>query len=126
MSGYAALKDAIKLAQKYQQTELYEQLLSVREELNDLREQNLSLKEENRLLREASEIRDSIVFRLGTHWITNDAMNDGKDTPICPRCWDVEGIAVRQTIRGFTSTRSGFTCNNCEKRTHVEQAHGKL
>ena len=56
----------------------------------------------------------NIVFDQGICWIVEDPFANNNKTPICPRCWDVDKVVVRQSIQQF-GTGSGFQCANCNK-----------
>ncbi|NMC43102.1 MAG: DNA replication initiation control protein YabA [candidate division Zixibacteria bacterium] len=116
MTIYDALKDAATLLKELQRMDLYEALLNVREELQGIREENLRLRGENRNLREQVEVQQTIDFDKGIYWVRNDPFSKEKtDTPVCPRCWDVD----KKIVRGIITTREeggrSLLCSNCGK-----------
>jgi regulator of replication initiation timing len=116
-----ALKDATKLAQKYQQMDLYEKLLSVREELQQIREENLRLRDEHKNLREQLEVQQTMDFDKGIYWVRNDPFSKEKtDTPVCPRCWDVDKKIVRGIIKVPGDGIPYMKCKNCDKYFDLE------
>ncbi|MCH7690915.1 MAG: hypothetical protein IIA17_07725 [candidate division Zixibacteria bacterium] len=116
MSVFDTVKEAANLAKEHGRMDLYEKLLDYRAESVDLREQNLTLKQQILELNNHRELDNSIVFHDGVHWITNDEKTQGNvPTPICPRCWDVDKVVVRQKLGRYGSSGSSFTCKNCAK-----------
>ncbi len=113
------LKEAGNLAQKYKNMELYEQLLTVREELSGLREELIQLKEENKSLKERLELQAKVVFENGLYWIRGDRLAEDKDTPICPRCWDVDNTLMRLKIYKDSYGKESVFCYNCKTEYYL-------
>lgn len=121
MAIYDALKDAATLLKELQRMDLYEALLNVREELQGIREENLRLRDENKNLREQLEVQQTIEFDQGIYWIRSDPFSKGKiDTPVCPRCWDVDKKIVRGLIKIPRTGEPYMKCKNCDKYFDME------
>ena len=94
MGLYEGLKDAMKVAQKADNIDLYKKLLDLGQEAIDLQEENRKLKEENYELRKEKDLENKIVFHKtqeidSSHkehpYITlND---DPKEIRYCAICW---------------------------------------
>ena len=115
-----ATKDMIKLVydvlKEANRLDLAEEIVELRNNNLDLKEENLTQKQRILELTNQVELDDSIVFHEGVNWILNDSKTQGNEpTPICPRCWGVEKIVVRQKLQSYGSNGLGFNCQNCGK-----------
>jgi len=114
------IKTAYDVLQKANRLDLAEQLTGLREDLLNLREENLELKEENENLKQQLRIKSKIVYEQGICWIEEDEMTKDKSkTPICPQCWQVEGIVNRLPIQVW-GQRPGIQCASCKRIFHLK------
>jgi hypothetical protein len=114
------LKEAGKLAKELNRIDLYQQLLDVQVQMADLKTENIELKEKVRELERKADIESSLVFEHGIYWIKADKVAGGRDTPICPRCWDEHRTVVRTVVRGFPSTGDKHIhCTACKAHHKV-------
>ncbi len=120
MSWYDAIKDAIDVAKRFDQTELYDKLLKLREEMSELRDDNIAKTEKIRELEEQLKLKALIEFDKGVYWIRNDPAAGGEcDTPICPNCYDSEKKVMRLPICTLSSGPVVY-CWNCKLEQHVK------
>ena len=113
------IKEAVALARKYDNIELYQKLLTVEENLVELREENLKFREEIGSLNERLKLKSQIIFEGVTYWIEDDEMTkDSSRTPICRNCYDKEGKVFRLPIEsGFEpdgAPNRFILCHNCK------------
>jgi len=78
-------KDIVKLIKKYDDAELYEKIIDLRDEIFELRENNLKFKEKIKALKEEKKINKKIVFEKPYYWLKDGAKKDG---PYCQKCFD--------------------------------------
>jgi hypothetical protein len=103
------VKEIATLIQKYQDQELYQKIVDLRDEVFELRESNLELKEQVRKLTERQNLQDQLV-REGNDYYRQHP-NKGKLGPYCSTCWDADGKLIHLTDMG------GYThCFICASR----------
>ena len=108
------IKTALDVFQKANRLDLVEQLTSGREDLLNLREENYQLKQDNESLKQKLKLKSKIIYERGLCWIEEDEMTkDRSKTPICPQCWQVDGIANRSPIEEWHQGR-GISCSRCK------------
>lgn len=109
MSILENAKEVADLIKKYNDQELYEKIVSLREEILELRTENLTLKQDFEDLKrrqyEASNVRFSEPFFCGSD-----------DRNCCPHCWQSDGklIYVIGPVR-YEDTIE-FTCPTCQRQ----------
>ena len=87
MSFYEAFKDAVNMAQKADNIELYRQLLDLSAQALELQAEVARLKEENAELRKKEDLSASIV-RHAESFITK--VGDEANLRYCSHCWDAD------------------------------------
>ena len=92
MGFYDAFKDALNLAQKADNVELYRQLLDLSAQALDLQAENAKLKEENTELRKKKDLADRIV-RHKEPVIT--LKNEKPILYYCSHCYDNENKLIQ-------------------------------
>lgn len=118
MSFYDAFKDAIQVAQKSDNIDLYKQLLDLSAQALDLQEENARLRAENEQLKNQRDIASKIVRHEEPYITLSDDTNEIK---YCSRCWDVEGLLVQ--VRCMENGK--FRCPNCNNvGNHNEYRRG--
>ncbi len=80
-------KEIAELVKKYNDQDLYERIVGLREEILQLREENLELREQVKSLKEASDITTRLR-RDGNSYFLDDDKN--KERPYCLTCWDAD------------------------------------
>lgn len=112
MGFYDAFKDALKLAQKADNLELYRQLLDLGTQALDLQEENARLKEEIHNLRKEKDIEHHIV-RHTQPFITLD--DDEQNLPYCAICWAKEKKLYQMLMQSYYGEMKAV-CKNCNNR----------
>lgn len=112
MGFYDAMKDALNLAQKADNIELYRQLLDLSAQALDLQAENSKLKEQIEELQKRKDIETQLI-RHPEPYLTLT----GDEIPLkyCAVCWDSEKklIQMRETID--TGSRK-LWCHKCHNR----------
>ena len=107
MGFYDAFKDALSVAQKADNVELYRQLLDLSAQALDLQEENVRLKSENAELRKAKDLEARII-RHTELYIT--LKEDPDDLYYCAHCWDIDRRLVQLSCDNSDGT---FICPHC-------------
>ena len=112
MGFYDAMKDAVNLAQKADNIELYRQLLDLSAQALDLQEENRRLKEEIADLRKGKDLESKIIRYKQTYLTLQD---DDKMLKYCAVCWDSERklIQMGETV-DWHGERAKVYCKKCE------------
>lgn len=92
MGFYDALKDALNLAQKADNIELYRQLLDLSAQALDLQAENARLKEENTELKKKKDVEGRIIRHRDPYITLKD-----ENPPLfyCSHCFDSEHVLVQ-------------------------------
>ena len=115
------MKTIYEFLNKAKRLDLIEKLNEIRSEMLETKEANQSLREKVTELNKQLELKSKVVYDKGICWIEGDDMTDSdKRTPICPQCWQVNGIANRLTIETNISENGLIRCKNCGKVHHLE------
>lgn len=109
MSFYDALKDAVNLAQKADNIELYRQLLDLSAQALDMQAEVARLKEENAELKRRRAVAAKVI-RHEEPCITLE----GDTTPLyyCSRCWDSEQLLIQLSCHA----NGTFDCPHCQAK----------
>jgi len=128
MGLYDAMKDAVNMAQKADNIELYKQLLDLSAQALDLQAEVAKLREENAELRKRQNVSAKIVRHEGAYITLTD---DKKELYYCSRCWDMDERLVQLNCNQYNGT---FECPHChmtgeydsEKKQRVDQAQFEI
>jgi len=85
-------KDIAELIKKYNDVELYQKIIDLRDEIFELRENNLNLKGKIKALKKEKKINEKIVFEKPYYWIKDGEKKDG---PYCQKCFDDNKKLIR-------------------------------
>ena len=108
MSFYDGIKDAIKVAQKVDNIELYQKLLDIGAQALDMQEELRRLKEENANLKKKNDLRP-LIERHKESFIT--LKDEQPQLRYCAHCWDAE----EKLIQLLCNEKSGtFDCPHCK------------
>lgn len=110
MGFYDALKDAMNLAQKADNIELYRQLLDLSAQALDLQAEVARLREENADLKKCRDLSQVIIRHKGPYITRCD---DDKELYYCSHCWDADERLI-QLICDFEY--GIFECPHCHMR----------
>ena len=108
MGVYEAFKDAISLAQKADNVELYRQLLDLSAQALDLQAENTKLREENAELKKRKDLANEIL-RHKEPYIT--LRTDEEKLRYCSHCWDTGEKLVQLVCEERSGT---FNCPHCK------------
>lgn len=116
MSVYDVLKDAVSIAQKADNIELYRILLDAQKDSMDLLEENRNLKEKIRKLKDNSAINKALIFKNNCYFKKEDIE---LDEPYCSKCWDDDRRLIRLHIDNFYG-HDGVTgtCYKCQTQSY--------
>lgn len=110
MGLYDAMKDAVSLAQKADNIELYRQLLDLSAQALDLQAEVARLKEENAELKRVSKLEDDIEYYVDA-FVTRKS--DVKPIKYCAACW----VDKKKLVPLQNTMWDGFDCPLC--KAHV-------
>ena len=102
-------KEIANLVKKYNDQDLYERIVSLREQILELREDNIKLKEQFKELSKAKDIEDKLV-RIGNAYYFKD--DSTHKNPYCLACWDHDKKLVSMVF-GLHNT---IRCKICAAR----------
>ena len=110
-------KEIAECVKKYNDQELYQKLVALREEILSLREENLQLRETVSQLESSSKIASELIRDGNAYYIEREGQD--RAGPFCMACWDYDSKLVnmtvnRSTIQGRTST--SIRCGICAAR----------
>lgn len=109
------VKEIAALAQKVQNLELYEKLVSFQAEIVALQNENTELHGRVRELQQKVNLREQMKFKDNLYWLqTGDSM----DGPYCPKCYNED-----QGARKLLSESYLIFCPSCGLVLHE---NGKL
>lgn len=109
MSLYDAFKDAMNMAQKADNIELYRQLLDLGAQALDLQAEVARLREENAELRKANDLEAEIEFYVDAFVTRN---TDVKPIKYCAACWvDKKKLVPLQELKW-----DNYDCPLCKAR----------
>ena len=107
MGLYEAFKDAISVAQKADNVELYRQLLDLSAQALDMQAEIAKLKEENMELRKRRDVASEII-RHDEPCIT--LKNDDHSLCYCSHCWDSQQLLIQLNCH----ENGTFECPHCK------------
>ena len=80
-------KEITALIKKYNDQNLYERIVALREEILALRDENISLKDALKKANDNSATAEQIVRDGNAYYFKTDAK---RDNPFCMTCWDAD------------------------------------
>lgn len=109
MGLYDAMKDAVALAQKADNVELYRQLLDLSAQALDMQAEIAKLREENAELRKGKDVESKIV-RHDIPIIT--LKDDSADIKYCANCWDSQRKLIQMHVYMSYGSLT-YRCHSC-------------
>lgn len=85
-------KKIMELIKKYNDAELYQKIVDLRDEIFELKEENLNLKEKIKNLVEEKKVSEKMFFEAPFYWKMD---GDKKDGPYCQKCYDDDKKLIR-------------------------------
>lgn len=102
-------KEIAELIRKYNDQELYQKIVDLRDEIFELREDNLTLREKLREIEQAEDVSEQLL-REGNAYFRKHP--DGtKSGPYCLACWDGERKLINLQVFAYGVTH----CGHCDK-----------
>lgn len=118
MSFYDAFKDAISVAQKADNVELYRKLLDLSAQALDLQAEVARLREENIALRKLKDVSEKII-RHEEPVVTIDG--DDKNLYYCSHCWDSQQLLIQINCHNDGT----FNCPHCNSSGNYDNEKKK-
>lgn len=103
-------KEIADLVKKYNDQDLYQKIILLREEILEIREENISLKERIKELEDLSSVKSKLIRSENTYIMEDDP--EGKKGLYCMTCWDYEGKLVNLIKGAYGILR----CDICSAR----------
>ena len=104
MGIYEGVKDAIAIAQKADNIELYRQLLDLGAQALEMQAEITRLREENESLKKANDLESRIIMHKENYITLKD---DAEDIHYCSICWGLNHKLIPKTDIG---------CFECERK----------
>lgn len=105
-------RDLAELIKKYNDQDLYQRIVTLREEILELREENIALKEEATRLKNAQTIAAKLI-RKGNRYFMEDDQKE--ERPFCLTCWDSDRKLV-SLLESSNRWGSYIHCTICKAR----------
>lgn len=100
-------KDVAELIKKYNDQELYQKIIDLRDEIFSLKEENLAQKERIKILEDELSIKNNLIYDKPYYWLKD---SDSKDGPFCQKCWDADKKLIRLQGR----SNDIWKCHQCK------------
>lgn len=114
-------KEIAELVKKYNDQELYQKLVSLREEILSLREENLQLREAIAQLESSSKIAAELKRDGNAYYISKEEQD--RLGPFCMTCWDYDSKLVNMSVHTSTvqdRKHASTRCGICDARKAKE------
>lgn len=110
-------KEIADLIKKVGDTDLYRKIVELESEIIDLTRQSRAQQVEIEGLKDVLVKKEKMVFRKPFYFLESDPH------PYCPKCWEVNKIAVH--LDGPVQLNSGpmHTCPNCKTNFKVRRGN---
>jgi hypothetical protein len=101
------VKDIAELIKTYNNVELNQKIVDLRDEIFELKENNLKFKEKIKSLEEEKKINEKMIFEPPFYWLKDGEKKDG---PYCQKCYDDNKKLIR-----LQDLKNGYwTCLVCK------------
>ena len=120
MGIYEGFKDAISIAQKADNVDLYKRLLDLSAQALDMQEEIRQLKEENAELKKGRDL-ESRIIRHPENFLTLEG--ESEDIRYCPVCWGNEHKLIQLNL--YDDEYCRYVCIKCKNNgiyDHVKRA----
>lgn len=113
MSILSDAKEIADLIKKYNDQDLYEKIINLRDEIFELRDENLSLKEQIKYLEKALQTDQELIRKGNVYMYKKDVDHENNKGPwFCMTCWDYENKLVN--VERYSN--GTFRCRICSSR----------
>ncbi len=109
-------KEVINFAQKSNDIDMIQKIISVQQDMLELQEENRKLKEENRRLKSKKNIKNKIERYKNINVIT--LKDDDQKIKYCSNCWDNN----EKTVQIRVIDGDYYECNTCKTRGHLSES----
>lgn len=110
MDALAKAKELIDLIQKYNNQDLYQRIVELRDEIFRIKEENMQIREELNLLKMNEDISDEL-YKEGNAYFRKHKDNK-KSGPYCLVCWDRD----RKLVNMFEYEYGVVVCEYCSQK----------
>ncbi len=121
MKIFDELKQACELARTTDDSQLYEVLLRIREQVVELQarlveftEENSRLRSEIASMRAAAETAERLVYQRNAYW--QPRQGSDPEGPFCSNCWDNRQAVVRMLSR---PNPAYYRCPTCKENIEI-------
>ncbi len=112
-------KDVINFAQKSNDVDMIQKIITAQQDMLNLQEENRTLKEENRKLKSKKSISNKIIRYRNINVIT--IKNDGQKIKYCSSCWDNNEKLVQLRV----IDNDYYECSTCRTRGYLSDSPDK-
>lgn len=102
------IKDVVAVVQKADNIDLMKHVLALQTQIQEILEDNHALKNKNQELEKALQFSGSLTFEAPFYYAQED------ETPLCPRCWEVDRTAVH-VVSIFKGKTDRWDCSQCKQ-----------
>jgi len=113
MSIISNAKEIADLIQKLGNQELYRKILALQGEIINLTGENHTLKEENQELKRSLKLSKEMTFKQPFYYA------EGDQVPFCPKCWEVNKLAVHLMTGTRLADSTIHYCPHCKTQKWV-------
>jgi len=112
--------DVVKLAQKLDNIELNNTILSLQTQIMELLAEKQQLLDQVRECRKKMALKQALVYRDNAYWLP--MKGGGEQGPYCTRCWD----EYQLTIRRLHVRYEWFYCPKCKDTVDIPSGPGAV
>jgi len=106
-------KEVANLIKKYNDQDLYQKIINLRDEIFNLREEKQQLKERVNELERAEDIGSKLERRGNVYYRTD--REEDQSGPFCMSCWDADRKLVNVITWIDRDEQRMMKCNKCDK-----------
>jgi hypothetical protein len=106
-------KEIASLVKKYNDQDLYQRIVDLRDEIFALKEENFNLKTSLAEIKKRDDIGSELVRDGNCYYKKSDV---DRKQPFCMACYDYDGKLVNLILKSPDGYRTTIQCNICDKR----------
>ncbi|MBN2581400.1 MAG: hypothetical protein JXB10_20635 [Pirellulales bacterium] len=107
-------RDIAELIKKYNDQDLYERIVELREEILRLREENIELNKTVKQLTYAASTQEELIREGNCYYRKDDIKHEH---PLCLACWDYDRKLVGLILGNDPCGTKTIRCNICSGRS---------